>query len=128
MSGRVRKKWRPRRLIGRLSHVQEGLRQRIFGDANWGAIKTPAGKIYSWDGKSTYVKNPPYFDGMTMTPAPLSDIKERGHWPCWRFSHHRSHLPAGNISKSSPAAKYLVAQGVQAVISTPTVRAAAIMK
>jgi aconitate hydratase len=45
------------------------------GDANWAAIKVPAGKRYAWDAKSTYVKNPPYFDGMTMTPGAIRDIK-----------------------------------------------------
>src|SRR5690606_17602795 len=40
------------------------------GDENWNAIKVPSGKIYEWDEKSTYVKNPPYFEGMTMQPAP----------------------------------------------------------
>ncbi|MDP9065919.1 MAG: aconitate hydratase AcnA, partial [Pseudomonadota bacterium] len=44
------------------------------GDAHWQGIRTPAGKIYEWDGKSTYVKNPPYFDGMTMKPAAVADI------------------------------------------------------
>jgi aconitase A len=86
------------------------------GDANWAAIKTPAGKIYSWDGKSTYVKNPPYFDGMTMTPAAVSDIKNARALAVLGDSVTTDHIsPAGNISKSSPAAKYLVAQGVQAV-------------
>ena len=85
------------------------------GDANWAAIKTPAGKIYSWDGKSTYVKNPPYFDGMTMTPAPLGDIKGARALAVLGDSVTTDHIsPAGNISKSSPAAKYLMAQGVQA--------------
>ena len=46
------------------------------GDERWRGIKTPAGKIYAWDAKSTYVKNPPYFDGMTMTPAAIGDIKD----------------------------------------------------
>src|ERR1700735_3368805 len=54
---------------------KKGYANVFLGDANWAAIKTPAGKIYSWDGKSTYVKNPPYFDGMTMTPAAVADIK-----------------------------------------------------
>jgi len=86
------------------------------GDANWAAIKTPAGKIYSWDGKSTYVKNPPYFDGMTMTPAQLGDIKGARALAVLGDSVTTDHIsPAGNISKSSPAAKYLLAQGVQVV-------------
>jgi aconitate hydratase len=86
------------------------------GDANWIAIKTPAGKVYSWDSASTYVKNPPYFDGMTMTPAGVSDIKNARVLALLGDSVTTDHIsPAGNISKSSPAAKYLVEQGVQAV-------------
>jgi aconitate hydratase len=95
---------------------KKGYANVFLGDANWGAIKTPAGKIYSWDGTSTYVKNPPYFDGMTMTPAPLGDIKGARALAVLGDSVTTDHIsPAGNISKSSPAAKYLVAQGVQAV-------------
>jgi len=93
---------------------KKGYANVFLGDANWGAIKTPAGKIYSWDGKSTYVKNPPYFDGMTMTPAPQSDIKGARALAVLGDSVTTDHIsPAGNISKSSPAAKYLMAQGVQ---------------
>jgi aconitate hydratase len=85
------------------------------GDARWRGIKTPAGKIYAWDGKSTYVKNPPYFDGMTMTPAAVGDIQGARALAVLGDSVTTDHIsPAGNISKSSPAAKYLMAQGVQA--------------
>ncbi|HMD27833.1 MAG TPA: aconitate hydratase AcnA [Steroidobacteraceae bacterium] len=95
---------------------KKGYANVFKGDANWAAIKTPAGKIYSWDGKSTYVKNPPYFDGMTMTPAQLSDIKGARALAVLGDSVTTDHIsPAGNISKSSPAAKYLLAQGVQIV-------------
>ncbi|HEY2781168.1 MAG TPA: aconitate hydratase AcnA [Steroidobacteraceae bacterium] len=95
---------------------KKGYANVFLGDTNWAAIKTPAGKIYSWDGKSTYVKNPPYFDGMTMTPAPLGDIKAARALAVLGDSVTTDHIsPAGNISKSSPAAKYLMAQGVQAV-------------
>jgi aconitate hydratase len=95
---------------------KKGYANVFTGDANWAAIKTPAGKIYAWDGKSTYVKNPPYFDGMTMTPAAVSDIKNARALAVLGDSVTTDHIsPAGNISKSSPAAKYLVAQGVQAV-------------
>ncbi len=94
---------------------KKGYANVFLGDANWGAIKTPAGKIYSWDGKSTYVKNPPYFDGMTMTPVPPGDIKGARALAVLGDSVTTDHIsPAGNISKSSPAAKYLLAQGVQA--------------
>jgi aconitate hydratase len=95
---------------------KKGYASVFAGDANWNAIKTPAGKIYSWDGKSTYVKNPPYFDGISMTPAPQADIKGAHALAVLGDSVTTDHIsPAGNIAKSSPAAKYLMAQGVQAV-------------
>src|SRR3954471_21249018 len=84
------------------------------GDANWQAISVPAGKRYAWDVKSTYVKNPPYFDGMTMTPGTVSDIKGARVLALLGDSVTTDHIsPAGNISKTSPAAKYLIAQGVE---------------
>jgi aconitate hydratase len=93
---------------------KKGYANVFTGDANWSSIKTPAGKIYAWDGKSTYVKNPPYFDGMTMSPAAVGDIKGARVLAVLGDSVTTDHIsPAGNISKSSPAAKYLVAQGVQ---------------
>jgi aconitate hydratase len=88
---------------------------KVFeGDENWANIKVPAGKLYAWDVKSTYVKNPPYFDGMTMTPAPLSDVTGARVLAVLGDSVTTDHIsPAGNISKSSPAARYLVEQGVE---------------
>jgi aconitate hydratase len=84
------------------------------GDANWKAIKTPPGKIYSWDAKSTYVKNPPYFDGMTMTPPPQGDVAGARVLALLGDSVTTDHIsPAGNIAKTSPAARYLVEQGVE---------------
>jgi aconitate hydratase len=86
------------------------------GDENWKSIKVPAGKRYTWDEKSTYVKNPPYFDGMTMTPGALSDIRSARALAVLGDSVTTDHIsPAGNIAKSSPAARYLVEQGVQPV-------------
>jgi aconitate hydratase len=86
------------------------------GDANWSSIKVPAGKRYTWDEKSTYVKNPPYFDGMTMTPPKLADITDARALAVLGDSVTTDHIsPAGNISKTSPAAHYLVEQGVQPV-------------
>ncbi|HTV97782.1 MAG TPA: aconitate hydratase AcnA [Steroidobacteraceae bacterium] len=83
------------------------------GDERWRGIKTPAGKIYAWDGNSTYVKNPPYFDGMSMTPAPVGDLEGARALAVLGDSVTTDHIsPAGNISKSSPAAKYLISQGV----------------
>jgi aconitate hydratase len=86
------------------------------GDEHWNAIKVPAGEIYSWDDKSTYVRKPPYFDGMTMTPPPVAEIRGARALAVLGDSVTTDHIsPAGNISKSSPAAKYLMSQGVQPV-------------
>ncbi len=84
------------------------------GDERWRAIKVPAGQVYSWDAKSTYVKNPPYFDGMTMTPDAKGDIANARVLGLFGDSITTDHIsPAGNIAKTSPAAKYLMDQGVQ---------------
>jgi aconitate hydratase len=84
------------------------------GDKNWASIEAPEGNVYAWDAKSTYVKNPPYFDGMTMTPPPVTDIHGARVLAVLGDSVTTDHIsPAGNIAKSSPAAKYLIAQGVQ---------------
>jgi aconitate hydratase len=89
---------------------------RVFsGDENWTRIQIPAGKRYTWDPKSTYVKHPPYFEGMTMTPPALSDIHGARALAVLGDSVTTDHIsPAGNISRSSPAARYLIEQGVQA--------------
>ncbi len=97
------------------SMFKQGYANVFVGDANWNAIKTPTGKIYAWDAKSTYVKNPPYFDGMTMTPAPVGDIHGARALAVLGDSVTTDHIsPAGNIARTSPAAKYLVSQGVAA--------------
>jgi len=84
------------------------------GDENWAGIQVPAGQRYAWDGKSTYVKNPPYFEGMTMTPAPLADVRGARALAVLGDSVTTDHIsPAGNIARSSPAARYLVDQGVE---------------
>ena len=84
------------------------------GDANWKAIATPTGQIYAWDEKSTYVKNPPYFDGMTMTPPAATDIVGARALAMLGDSVTTDHIsPAGNIARSSPAARYLMEQGVE---------------
>jgi len=84
------------------------------GDEHWGGIKVPAGKLYTWDAKSTYVKNPPYFEGMTGTPPALSDIHGARALAVLGDSVTTDHIsPAGNIAKSSPAARYLIEQGVK---------------
>ena len=86
------------------------------GDANWQSIKVPAGKLYTWDEKSTYVRNPPYFDGMTMQPGAVKPIKAAKALALLGDSVTTDHIsPAGDIARGSPAAKYLEANGVQKV-------------
>jgi aconitate hydratase len=86
------------------------------GEANWQAIKIPLGKIYAWEEKSTYVRNPPYFEGMTMTPKPVTDVTGARVLALLGDSVTTDHIsPAGDIAKTSPAAKYLVSQGVQPI-------------
>ncbi|MEL7539122.1 MAG: aconitate hydratase AcnA [Pseudomonadota bacterium] len=83
------------------------------GDQNWQEIETPAGSIYSWDEASTYVKNPPYFDGMSATPGAVDDIAGARVLALLGDSVTTDHIsPAGSIAADSPAAEYLRAQGV----------------
>jgi aconitate hydratase len=84
------------------------------GDERWQAISVPPGKVYAWDDRSTYVKNPPYFAGMTMRPAAVGEIRGARALALLGDSVTTDHIsPAGNIAKGSPAAQYLMAQGVQ---------------
>jgi aconitate hydratase len=93
---------------------KKGYSSVFSGDANWNAVKTTTGKIYGWDEKSTYVKNPPYFIGMGMKPVAVADIRNARALAVLGDSVTTDHIsPAGNIAKSSPAAKYLMAEGVQ---------------
>jgi aconitate hydratase len=84
------------------------------GDANWQSIKVPAGNLYAWDDKSTYVRNPPYFDGMSMQPTAVKPIQGARALALLGDSVTTDHIsPAGDIAKGSPAAKYLESHGVQ---------------
>jgi len=78
------------------------------GDKAWQAIKVAGGKTYAWDVGSTYVQNPPYFEGMTMTPEPVSDIIEARILAIFGDSITTDHIsPAGSIRAASPAGRYL---------------------
>jgi aconitate hydratase len=84
------------------------------GDANWKGIDSPTGEIYTWDSASTYVKNPPYFEGMTKDSSPVSDIRGARTLALLGDSVTTDHIsPAGGIAADSPAAKYLEEQGVK---------------
>ena len=78
------------------------------GDTNWRKIKTTAGETYRWNMSSTYVQNPPYFDGMTKTPAPVTDIVDARILALFGDKITTDHIsPAGSIKLTSPAGKYL---------------------
>jgi aconitate hydratase len=78
------------------------------GDKNWQAIKVKGGQTYSWDMGSTYVQNPPYFQGMSMEPSPVTDIVEARILGVFGDSITTDHIsPAGSIKSTSPAGVYL---------------------
>jgi aconitate hydratase len=80
-----------------------------LGDKHWQAINVEGSETYSWRAGSTYVANPPYFDGMTMTPAPVSDIIEAKPLAILGDSITTDHIsPAGNIKADSPAGQWLM--------------------
>jgi len=86
------------------------------GDRNWNSLDVPRGEIYSWDPDSTYVKNPPYFEGMTLDTQPLEDIRGARVLALLGDSVTTDHIsPAGSISAGSPAAQYLREMGVEPV-------------
>ena len=86
------------------------------GDARWNGIASPDGELYAWDAGSTYIKNPPYFEGMTMQPGRIDDIAGARVLGLFGDSITTDHIsPAGSIKKDSPAGRYLIARGVQPV-------------
>jgi aconitate hydratase len=99
--------------------IDSGMFRRSYGDvfagdANWQAIAVPAGQLYAWDDASTYVRNPPYFEGMTMQPGAVRPIKGARALALLGDSVTTDHIsPAGDIARGSPAARYLESKGVQ---------------
>ncbi|MGQ0502877.1 MAG: aconitate hydratase AcnA [Panacagrimonas sp.] len=86
----------------------------LKGDARWQAIKVAKSETYPWDSKSTYIANPPYFQGMTMTPPGIQPIKGAHCLAVLGDSITTDHIsPAGDIKKDGPAGKYLMEHGVQ---------------
>ena len=79
------------------------------GDAHWQAIQVTGSETYQWRAGSTYIANPPYFDGMTMIPAPVQDIVEAHPLAILGDSITTDHIsPAGNIKADSPAGRWLM--------------------
>ena len=84
------------------------------GDHRWKSLATPTGKIFEWDAKSTYVRKPPYFDGMPKQPTPVADISGARVLAILGDSVTTDHIsPAGNIKADSPAGKYLAEHGIE---------------
>ncbi len=103
--------------------VQRSLRAEMFaksyagvfeGDAQWKSLPVPEGELYAWDPASTYIKRPPYFDGMPRVPAPVQDVTGVRVLAWLGDSITTDHIsPAGAIKKDSPAGRYLMSRGVE---------------
>jgi len=96
----------------------EGFRKEYatvtLGDANWQGLKFPTGEVYQWEPDSTYIRKAPYFDGITSTPAPVTDILGARVLAVLGDSVTTDHIsPAGSIKASGPAGKYLAGHGVK---------------
>jgi aconitate hydratase len=110
-----------------LAEVQEvigsALRREMFeqtyadvytGDERWRALDIPSGHLYEWDSESTYIRRPPYFDGMSRKPEPVEDITNARCLVMVGDSVTTDHIsPAGAIKPDSPAGRYLVEHGVE---------------
>jgi len=104
-------------LIGRA--VQSDMFRKSYaevfkGDERWNAMQVPTGQSFAWDDASTYVRRPPYFDGMPATPEPLADIRGARVLAVLGDSVTTDHIsPAGVIKRDSPAGRHLMDQGVE---------------
>ncbi|MBL8447446.1 MAG: aconitate hydratase AcnA [Zoogloeaceae bacterium] len=86
----------------------------LTGDARWRSIAVAASKTYAWDDHSTYIRHPPYFEGMTLTAPGISPITGARCLALLGDSITTDHIsPAGSIKKDGPAGRYLLAHGVQ---------------
>ncbi|MBH0619518.1 aconitate hydratase, partial [Salmonella enterica] len=84
------------------------------GDVHWQNVDVALGQTYHWSMGSTYVQNPPYFEGMTKAPAPVADIKEARVLGLFLDSITTDHIsPAGSIKAASPAGRYLLEHQVR---------------
>jgi aconitate hydratase len=103
--------------------IEKGLSSESFrkeystvskGDASWQGLKFPAGEVYQWEPDSTYIRKAPYFDGITATPAAVTDIAGARVLAVLGDSVTTDHIsPAGSIKANGPAGKYLVEHGVK---------------
>jgi aconitate hydratase len=95
---------------GMFTHQYAGV---FDGDERWRSLPTPTGSTFEWDAESTYVRKPPYFDGMTMEITPVSSVSGARVLAKLGDSVTTDHIsPAGNIKADSPAGQYLDAHGI----------------
>ncbi|HRC83974.1 MAG TPA: aconitate hydratase AcnA, partial [Thermoanaerobaculia bacterium] len=89
-------------------------RDVFAGDAHWNSLEVPEGDTYAWQPESTYVRHPPYFEGMGLEPPPVEEVEGARVLAVLGDSITTDHIsPAGSIKAASPAGKYLVDHGVQ---------------
>ena len=82
------------------------------GDEQWQTLHTPTGDTFEWDPRSTYVRKPPYFDGMKVTPSPVTDVTGARLLAILGDSVTTDHIsPAGSIKVDSPAGRFLPSKG-----------------
>jgi len=103
--------------------IEKGLSSESFrreyatvslGDANWQGLRFPTGEVYQWEPDSTYIRQAPYFDGITKMPAPVAEIAGARVLAVLGDSVTTDHIsPAGSIKANGPAGKYLAAHGVR---------------
>jgi aconitate hydratase len=99
-------------------HITPEMFQRRYsdvfkGDEHWQAIAVEGGETYRWNSSSTYVQNPPYFDGLTMEPPPVTDINDARILGLFLDSITTDHIsPAGSFKANTPAGKYLIERQV----------------
>ncbi|GLZ35972.1 aconitate hydratase [Lentzea sp. NBRC 105346] len=92
----------------------KGYTDVFAGDQRWQSLPTPTGNTFDWDAQSTYVRKPPYFEGMEMEPAPVTEISGARVLALLGDSVTTDHIsPAGSIKADSPAGKYLTEHGVE---------------
>lgn len=92
----------------------KGYQDVFAGDHRWQSLQVPTGNTFEWDAESTYVRKPPYFEGMAKTPSPVNDIAGARVLAKLGDSVTTDHIsPAGNIKPGTPAAQYLTANGVE---------------
>ena len=100
------------------SVTSEAFRQQyasVFeGDERWQKLPVPTGDRFQWEGASTYVRKPPFLEGLSMTPPPPADLRDARALAVLGDSITTDHIsPAGSIKANSPAGKYLIEHGVE---------------